>query len=162
MNCQQLSERLNEYLDGVLDDAARAELEEHLGRCEACRRTANAMREAWAALDHWEAPDASPDFRERFWERMERTERVRRMRRRRILVLSPIAVAVTAALVILALILPFHEPPLMPQDIEVEELLGLDNVGVIQGMRLSEQLEALQVLESLNAEDWAYVTGGNS
>ena len=158
MNCQQARDLLNEYMDGVLDDAARAALEEHLERCEACRRAELQMRAVWAALDHWVAPGASAEFRERFWERAERTQRARR---RRVLILSPIAAA-AAALIMLALVLPFRQQSALPLEVGVEEVLGLDDMGVIHGMRVSEQLEALQVLESLNAEDWAYVTGGNS
>jgi anti-sigma factor RsiW len=38
LSCSQVLDRLSDYLDGDLDAAARAQIEEHLRGCEGCAR----------------------------------------------------------------------------------------------------------------------------
>jgi hypothetical protein len=42
---------LNEYLDRVLDESARAEVEAHLGTCAACKAKLDELRKLFAELD---------------------------------------------------------------------------------------------------------------
>ncbi|MEP6573006.1 MAG: zf-HC2 domain-containing protein [Gemmatimonadota bacterium] len=43
MNCREVAERLEDYADGLLEDASRVAIEAHLDACESCRRSADAM-----------------------------------------------------------------------------------------------------------------------
>jgi anti-sigma factor RsiW len=38
MTCAQINEKLDDYMDGVLDAAERLDVDEHVGSCDACRR----------------------------------------------------------------------------------------------------------------------------
>lgn len=44
MNCAEIEERLNAYADGELSPADRPGVDAHLGSCEECRRTLDAIR----------------------------------------------------------------------------------------------------------------------
>jgi anti-sigma factor RsiW len=44
IECRQLVELVTDYLEGVLDDATRAELEAHLQLCEACAEYVHQMQ----------------------------------------------------------------------------------------------------------------------
>jgi len=44
MNCKELAYLLADYLDGSMDPRMRAELEEHIARCEPCRVFAETYR----------------------------------------------------------------------------------------------------------------------
>lgn len=44
MNCRGVIHELSEYLDGELDAAARADLEQHLAKCEDCRLVVDTTR----------------------------------------------------------------------------------------------------------------------
>jgi anti-sigma factor RsiW len=44
MKCQQMDERLDDYVDGNLDEAAAREVEQHLAACAACRAAEQATR----------------------------------------------------------------------------------------------------------------------
>jgi hypothetical protein len=44
MTCQQMDERLDDYVDGALDGAAALEVEQHLASCAACRVAEHATR----------------------------------------------------------------------------------------------------------------------
>jgi anti-sigma factor RsiW len=37
VKCKNIIEEINSYLDGAIDPALRAELEEHLAKCKRCR-----------------------------------------------------------------------------------------------------------------------------
>lgn len=37
MKCKNIIEEISSYLDGMIDPALRAELEEHLAKCKRCR-----------------------------------------------------------------------------------------------------------------------------
>lgn len=60
MKCEQFSKELIPYLDRRLDSAARAEVEEHLGQCAACRARAEEFRGVWSVMD--ELPAIEPSF----------------------------------------------------------------------------------------------------
>jgi len=42
--CMNMEERLNDYLDGLLDEADRQAVDRHLGDCSGCRETLDALR----------------------------------------------------------------------------------------------------------------------
>ena len=81
--CRQNPERLSAYIDGELAAEERRALEEHLTRCEACRREVEvlrALREAEVRLPL--EPVSSAEW-ERVWSGVERSLGARRGVRRR-------------------------------------------------------------------------------
>jgi anti-sigma factor RsiW len=56
---------------GKLDAVAAAVLEDHIGRCPACREFARGQRAVSEALDAWEAAPVSLDFDRRLYHRIE-------------------------------------------------------------------------------------------
>jgi anti-sigma factor RsiW len=44
MNCKGLIAELTEYLDGAMEPSVRAELEQHLMKCQNCRVVVNTTR----------------------------------------------------------------------------------------------------------------------
>ena len=71
MNCQQLNERLIEYLDGRLDGPKRAEADAHLAVCAGCRQRAAEFRALSAVLGEWQSTEPSPAFDARLAEKIE-------------------------------------------------------------------------------------------
>ena len=43
MNCREVAEQLEDYAEGLLEDASRIAIEAHLDGCESCRRSVDAM-----------------------------------------------------------------------------------------------------------------------
>jgi predicted anti-sigma-YlaC factor YlaD len=48
MTCQELDQRLDEWLDGALSPSDAAEVEAHLAACDACRESARKLRQVLA------------------------------------------------------------------------------------------------------------------
>jgi hypothetical protein len=67
MNCQQVTELFPDYLLGSLTDAAKAEMETHLGSCAACRKEAESSRAIWTKLGTLPAAQPSEAMRARFY-----------------------------------------------------------------------------------------------
>jgi anti-sigma factor RsiW len=63
--------RLLDYASGKLESGPRAELEQHLAGCEACREFVSGQQSVWQALDLWEAEPVSPDFDRRLLARLD-------------------------------------------------------------------------------------------
>jgi len=57
-NCEELQNRLSEYVDGVLDKERTAELQAHLQECEACRQLLADLRRTVALIQ--DIPDVDP------------------------------------------------------------------------------------------------------
>ena len=62
---------LVDYASGKLDAATRAEFEEHLEACPACREFAGGHQAVWQALDAWEPAPVSMDFDRRLYGRID-------------------------------------------------------------------------------------------
>lgn len=77
MNCEQLETVAIEYLDGVLNASARADVERHLAACSECHARLEGFRSVSVALNAWEAPEVSPWFNARLWRRIAETEAAR-------------------------------------------------------------------------------------
>lgn len=52
MSCAELVELVTDYLEGVLDDATRAELEAHLALCPGCDTYLEQIRETISRVGH--------------------------------------------------------------------------------------------------------------
>ena len=64
MNCQQIRERLDHYLDGDLDLTEEAELHAHLDHCNECRARLQHAEEILAGLKAVRVPALRPVFAE--------------------------------------------------------------------------------------------------
>lgn len=53
MNCEQLTNHIDEYMDGSLDAADSAGLERHVASCDACRQTVERERRLRCALENY-------------------------------------------------------------------------------------------------------------
>ncbi len=62
MNCEQLLNQLDDYLDGNLSGERRDQLERHLGECEDCRILATEAQEIQQALRETPVPPMRPGF----------------------------------------------------------------------------------------------------
>jgi len=56
MNCQEVQERLYDYLFDLLEEDERKEIEIHLATCEACERAHHAALREKGLLEQWTAP----------------------------------------------------------------------------------------------------------
>lgn len=77
MNCEQLETVAIEYVDGVLNASARADVERHLAVCSDCHARLEGFRSVSVTLERWEAPEVSPWFNARLWRRIAETEAAR-------------------------------------------------------------------------------------
>lgn len=65
MNCEQLHQRLDEYLDGLIEAAETAAIDAHVQDCDACRATLARERALREALRGLPAPEPSEAFFDR-------------------------------------------------------------------------------------------------
>lgn len=63
--CANITQLLGAHLDGQLDAATTVEVDEHLGRCEACRERVNVDRSVRASLKRTSTVTAPADLRAR-------------------------------------------------------------------------------------------------
>lgn len=70
MDCQQIKERIPEWMDQVLTPQEAASVGQHLARCSECRAEFKAYAKAWNVLKIWPDADPDPGYVERFWERV--------------------------------------------------------------------------------------------
>jgi predicted anti-sigma-YlaC factor YlaD len=73
MNCKIVNEALAEMLlaPEELNAGVRAELDEHLENCVACRQQLDELRATMKLMDAWEAPEPNPYFLTRLNARLE-------------------------------------------------------------------------------------------
>ncbi len=64
-HCQQLLERICEYMDGELDAGMCAQLEAHLTECPDCRTLLDSLRKTVSLYRHCVPDDLPPDVRAR-------------------------------------------------------------------------------------------------
>jgi anti-sigma factor RsiW len=62
---------LLDFAAGRLQGAAAALIEQHLAVCDSCREFVQAQKTIWAALDAWDAVEASPGFDARLLARLQ-------------------------------------------------------------------------------------------
>ena len=67
MNCEQLNDRLVDYLKDELDFQTRRQFDLHLETCEHCAGELQALRSLWQDLDPATMQAPSPRVRERFY-----------------------------------------------------------------------------------------------
>jgi anti-sigma factor RsiW len=62
---------LLDYAAGKLNAVTRAQIEEHMEACPACRNFARAQQAVWQALEAWEPAPVLMDFDRRLYQRIE-------------------------------------------------------------------------------------------
>ena len=73
-DCRKIRELFSEYIDGVLDKENIDLVEEHLSKCEACRKELNKLVEMLKILKNLRKEETPPDFLETLHERIKRRE----------------------------------------------------------------------------------------
>ena len=61
-DCRKIRELFSEYIDGVLDKENIDLVEEHLSKCEACRKELNKLVEMLKILKNLKKEETPPDF----------------------------------------------------------------------------------------------------
>ena len=71
-DCRKIRELFSEYIDGVLDKENIDLVEEHLSKCEACRKELNKLVEMLKILKNLKKEETPPDFLKTLHERIKR------------------------------------------------------------------------------------------
>lgn len=109
MNCDDTQKRLDDFLDGTLNDATRSGMQAHLDRCDDCRSKLAQARALQSALKAWPVPPPSRGFEDRVLRRAISTGRGHVGRRRS----GVVAMAMAASLIVgigIGLQLDRHDP----------------------------------------------------
>jgi len=109
--CERLRTELQDYLDGRLHGARERRVQEHLEGCPLCRRELEDLSCLVAAMQELPTPRPSADFWPRLQARLAAAPRPSSAWKLRVWL--PAAV-VAAALVLLALLLPRPQQPVLP------------------------------------------------
>lgn len=94
MDCKQLQQCIDDYLDGILPAGEQRLAEQHLAACSDCRRELNQIQELRHALRGLPVPAPSPDFTRRVLDTARRHQQRRHQR-----LLGGLATALAASLV---------------------------------------------------------------
>lgn len=105
MECVRVRELLSEYIDGVLDTRARAEIEKHIAVCEGCKKDLASMSALVEELGALKPVKAPPDFLEEIHGRLRPRFQFGRMARKlfvpfRIKIPLELAAAATMAVLV--------------------------------------------------------------
>ena len=71
MNCNDLKNMISAYMDGELKGPEHHLIKKHLATCRSCRKEVENQEKIWQLLGEYEGIDPSPDYAERFWNRVE-------------------------------------------------------------------------------------------
>ena len=147
MTCAERREALIAYLDEELGATERAELENHLEGCEACRAALEAERRLSSALAALPSVEPPRDFEARFWARVAREREApagffeRLLTRRLALTLGGAAAAVVA--IVLALRGPTES------EVELQIASNLEDYELLE----DPDLDLIEVVDKLEAWD---------
>jgi hypothetical protein len=79
MECQEAKELLSEYMDGLLDGARRALIEEHLNACSGCRDELSSLKTLVKELGSLDTVPVPENFLKQIHEQLERSSRLSRI-----------------------------------------------------------------------------------
>ena len=65
MSCTHINEKLDDYMDGALDDAEIARLDDHIESCDSCRQTLTSEQRLRGLLKDYPVPAPDPAFFDR-------------------------------------------------------------------------------------------------
>jgi anti-sigma factor RsiW len=72
MRCTKVIKKIVSYLDGELSERDASSVKEHLVICQTCRNEVEALSRANEYMNLSHEVAVSPDFGEKFWQRVER------------------------------------------------------------------------------------------
>jgi len=138
---------LLDYASGKLKAEARAQMEEHMAACPACREFAGGQQAVWSVLESWEPPAVSMDFDRRLYARIEQQVSwwTRLTRPLNPLVRHAVPIGAAAGVIIVAGLLMYHPAarPVIPapQSAQVENL---------QPEQVEHALDDIEMLREFN------------
>ncbi len=71
MNCEEIKNRLSEYLDGELDERESKLVGDHLENCPGCAEELAGLKEYFKSIDSLEKAEPPPDFLRQVHARLE-------------------------------------------------------------------------------------------
>jgi hypothetical protein len=80
MNCEDVTMRTMDYVEGALEEEARLELEGHLEGCPSCRSEQGQLKGLWEGLGHWSDEPSAPALRDQVLATLRRGDPPRRGR----------------------------------------------------------------------------------
>jgi len=104
MKCSEFSQLIDLYLDGELDDMARAQFEKHAETCEGCRSELNAARKLMDILSHLDDNVAVPLPAQAAWRGAVKKEAAQRRVKRVIRAAGAVAAALVLTLGVTAMV----------------------------------------------------------
>jgi hypothetical protein len=107
MDCDEIQERLSEYIDGALDEKTARTIEKHISTCEDCKETYASLSAVVKELNALEPMTAPTDFLEKIHERMEARPKDNRLFKKLFVpfkVKVPLQLAAAAAVSILVIL----------------------------------------------------------
>ncbi len=70
MNCQIISQKMHDYMDGLLQPIDRKQVESHLASCPSCQTQLNLIKKTWEMLRHYPAIEPSDAYVSNFYTRL--------------------------------------------------------------------------------------------
>ncbi len=143
-SCQDAKTSLGDYLEGLLADDARRDLEAHLAGCRSCRLELENERRTFALLDGLERETAPAGFGDRVMAALFPAPAARRAPRparsrlaERIAAMRPLGshLALSAALILLLLVLAQWFRPTLMQENGPEKLRSTATLALLEGGR---------------------------
>ncbi len=72
MNCTDINEKLDDYLDNELSEGSKQSFEQHVNTCEDCRKRVSSAQKLLAGLQQLPLPPTSPGFEQRVFSEVRR------------------------------------------------------------------------------------------
>lgn len=157
MDCKDTKQRISLWIDQTLDSEERAQVGQHLARCEECRAEFKAYTKVWNDLKIWPDIEPDPGYVSRFWTRISLQkpwyERVAEFLRplwpgQK---LSP--VMATLLIVIMIMGITIYRTTAVVRTENVLSKLSADDMDFIENIDLAENLDVLQNLDILDELD---------
>ena len=155
MECPEIKKNLPFFLDDVLRDEQRTDIQVHLSSCDACQKELQAYRRSWDLLKEFSAIEPDPDYVSRFWTNLVScTPWHYKLRHVFRYVFSPrvASVWVTACLLLIATIFVTRNYWQIEETETLLTSLPIEEVELIDNLELVENYEVIQNMDVL--EDW--------
>jgi anti-sigma factor RsiW len=147
METRDNADWLVDFASGKLDAAMRAQIEEHMQACPACREFAVGQQTVWQALEDWEPAPVSMDFDRRLYRRIEQQVSwwARLARPLNPLWRHAVPVAAAAGVVLVAGLL-MNRPAAKP----VAPLAGTEQVETLQPDQVEHALDDMEMVREFS------------
>jgi hypothetical protein len=166
MRCEDIAEKLPDYLAGTVDAATRAALGQHLEGCPACRQESEGLAATWSSLGNIPAPPAnSRAMRARLTASIER-ERFAQAPRRAVWWSNPLVSACAATVVLAVGVVlgratdraPTAAPEVTALHQELRDLRQMVTLSLMQQQSASERLRGVSLSNSVDGSGDEIVT----